>query len=107
MHFSLKDLIDYRDNRYELATACIEYARKVRFLAGDEYRQVERKDALVSLKHILAEDISYGMSDDPIEEVEEDIFAPRTLEEKAQQAMDSVEGEDVASSLGQGTAKKS
>ena len=70
MHFSLEKLINYDKNRYELARACVEYAKKVRFLGLDEYQEVENKDALVALRHILDNKIHYHLkrSDEEMEE---------------------------------------
>ncbi len=76
MHFSLEKLINYKGNRYLLAKACIGYAKKVRFLEPDEYQKLERKDALVSLKHVLDEDVKYLLHESELfAEEDDDLFA--------------------------------
>ena len=64
MFFSLQKLLDYKGNRYALAKASMIYARKVRYLHKDEYKLAGEKDALVSLKHVLNEDVKFSC--DPI-----------------------------------------
>lgn len=71
MHFSLKELLDYEGNRYELARASMEYAKKVRYLETDEYHQVNEKDALVALKALLSGSIKYTLEEGDVEEVED------------------------------------
>ena len=61
MYFSLEKLVDYKGNRYELARACMEYAKKVRILEIDEYHEVNGKDALVAIKALLDGKIKYTM----------------------------------------------
>ena len=61
MYFSLEKLVDYKGNRYELARACMEYAKKVRMLEIDEYHEVNGKDALVAIKALLDDKIKYTM----------------------------------------------
>jgi len=79
VYFDLKKLIDYKGNRYELARAGMEYAKKVRYLETDEYHKVNEKDALVSLKAVLDEKIHFTMSDADTErfEEEDEVFVER------------------------------
>lgn len=58
-YFSLEKLLDYQGNRYELARACMEYARRVRYLVPNEYQKMGEKEALVSLHHLLEGGIKY------------------------------------------------
>ncbi|HMB00092.1 MAG TPA: hypothetical protein VKS21_03810 [Spirochaetota bacterium] len=73
MYFSLKKLINYNGNRFELAKACMDYAHKVRYLQSDEYKEVGEKDALVALKAILDNDIKYTRDETEIEDDFEDM----------------------------------
>ncbi len=61
MYFPLDKLLNFKGNRYELARACMEYAKKVRYLAPDEYHRVGEKDALVAMKAVLDGDIRYTL----------------------------------------------
>ena len=69
MYFPLKALINFKGNRYELAKACMEYAKKVRMLETNEYHAVGEKDALVALKALLEKKIKYTMDETDIEEL--------------------------------------
>ena len=73
MHFSLEKLVNFEGNRYELAKACMEYAKKVRFLEPDEYQKVGKKDTLVALKHILNEEVRYHRDEKEVLLEEEDL----------------------------------
>jgi DNA-directed RNA polymerase subunit K/omega len=66
LYFSLKKLIDFKGNRYELARAAMEYAKKVRYLETDEYHKVGEKDALVALRAVLEGDIKYTLDEQDI-----------------------------------------
>lgn len=68
MYFSLEKLIDFKGNRYELARACMEYAKKVRMLETNEYNDVGEKDALVALKALLDGDIKYTKEESALED---------------------------------------
>ena len=71
LYFSLKKLVNFSGNRYELARACMEYAKKVRMLETDEYHQVGEKDALVALKALLDGKIKYTMDETDVEEIDD------------------------------------
>lgn len=71
MYFSLEKLLNFKGNRYELARACMEYAKKVRYLESDEYHTVGEKDALVALKAVLDSKIRYTLEQVDKEELEE------------------------------------
>ena len=71
MYFSLKSLINFEGNRYELAKACMQYARKVRMLETDEYQAISEKDALVALKAILEGKIKYTMEEKELDDFDE------------------------------------
>ncbi len=71
MYFSLEKLINFDGNRYELAKACMAYAKKVRMLETDEYHSVGEKDALVALKAMLDEKIKYTMDQVELEDFDE------------------------------------
>ena len=58
-YFSLEKLLNYEGNRYELARACMEYARRVRYLVPNEYQRMGEKEALVALHHLLEGGIKY------------------------------------------------
>jgi DNA-directed RNA polymerase subunit K/omega len=64
MHFSLKRLLDFQGNRYELARACMEYAKKVRYLQPEDYHSTGEKDALVAMRSVLDGNIHYTL--DPV-----------------------------------------
>lgn len=59
--FSLQKLLDFQGNRYELARAAMEYAKKVRYLQPDEYHATGEKDALVALRSVLDGKINYTL----------------------------------------------
>ena len=77
MYFSIEKLVDYTGNRYELAVACMQYARKVRMLETDEYHAVGEKDALVAIKALLDGKIKYTMDET---DTEDDDFDEEMLE---------------------------
>lgn len=84
LFFSLEKLLDYKGNRYELARACMEYAKRVRYIAPDEYKKIGEKEALVALKHLLDKDIKY--TSDPFEiEIYEDEASIVASQQEAQQ----------------------
>lgn len=67
MYFSYKKLLDYPDNRYALAKACMEYAKKVRYLHAEEYHEAADKDTLVAIDHLLEGKVNYTMDQSEIE----------------------------------------
>ena len=81
LYFSLEKLINFDGNRYELARACMEYAKKVRMLETDEYHEVGEKDALVALKALLNGKIKYTMDETGIEEMDEFLLDENTYPE--------------------------
>ena len=73
MHFSLEQLLNFKENKYELARACMEYAKKVRYLQPDEYHMTGEKDALVALRSVLDKQIHYTF--EVVNRDEIDLFA--------------------------------
>jgi DNA-directed RNA polymerase subunit K/omega len=68
LHFSLEKLINFKGNRYELARASMEYAKKVRYLETDEYNRIGKKDALVALRAVLDDEIKYTLDEPELED---------------------------------------
>lgn len=78
MHFSLEKLINYNGNRYELARATMEYAKKVRYLETEDYHKVSEKDALVALKAVLDGNIKFVNDSNFQSDFDEDEFDDET-----------------------------
>lgn len=91
MYFSLEKLINYKGNRYELSKACMEYAKKVRYLESDEYHRVAEKDALVSLKAILDGKIQYTREEVLLPDLEPDMPERESKMETEYDEMDDAE----------------
>ena len=72
MYFPLNKLVDLKENRYEFAKACMEYAKKIQTLGTDKIHQLEEKDSLIALKALLKNEIKYG--ERSTEEEIDDIF---------------------------------
>lgn len=63
MYFSLEKLLNYPGNRYALARAAMEYAKKVRILQTDEYVKSGEKDAVVAIDAVLNGDVKYKLNE--------------------------------------------
>ncbi len=57
----LKKLINFKGNRFALTKACSEYAKKVRYLHPDDYEKIKNRDSVLSLDHVLNNEISYTL----------------------------------------------
>ncbi len=64
----LEKLIDFKGNRYTLAKACSEYAKKARGLYPDEYESINNKDSVLALSHVLDHKISYSLEKSKFED---------------------------------------
>lgn len=92
MYFSYKKLLDYKENRYALAKACMEYAKKVRYLNSDEYTKSGDKDSLVAIDYLLEGKIQYTLNRSEIElDLSEDsIILTSQPKEENQDTEDSI-----------------
>ncbi len=69
----LEKILNYKGNRYELARACMEYVRCVRYLNKDDEQTHQRKEALIAIEHILDKNISYTADKFQIEIYQDEI----------------------------------
>lgn len=91
MVFSYKKLLNYSENRYALAKACMEYSKKVRYLHADDCKKANDKDALVAIDHLLEGKVNFNLNRSEIElELSEDslLLAQQTPEEEETEADD-------------------
>ena len=93
MYFPLDKLLNYTGNRYQLARACMEYARRARYIDPEEYEKMGEKEALIALKHLLEGDVQFTADkfeveiyEDEAEVIVSQMEEKRRLEQEAKKA---------------------
>lgn len=70
MDIPLKELLNYKESRYDLAKAAIEYAKKVRYTETESFKKMNNKESAVSINSILKKKIKFTKKNVEMEEKE-------------------------------------
>ena len=70
MDIPLKELLNYKESRYDLAKAAIEYAKKVRYTETQNFKKMNNKESAVSINSILKGKIKFTKKNIDLEDNE-------------------------------------
>ncbi|HBE03229.1 MAG: hypothetical protein A2096_10225 [Spirochaetes bacterium GWF1_41_5] len=83
MFLDLEKVVDYKDNRYELVRACMDYAEKTKIVNPDDYIKSGEKPALIAINDILNGRIKFtAIPEEDLESYDDDELSAVPAEEE-------------------------